>query len=218
MKLVRLGTRGVAVAAAALLACGVAASPAAATNTPKPNGNKSLAAVLTSDKSGFDHNSKDFDILTAAVKAVLKAKPKSPVGVLADGKTPLTAFIPTDGAFQQLVAELKGSHHWLSESKTFAAVAGLGIDKVEAILLYHVVPGATVDRAAALKSDGAELKTATGAVLSVDVRTYWHTKSVRLVDADTNDRDPRVVVFDINKGNKQIAHAIDRVLRPSDLP
>jgi uncharacterized surface protein with fasciclin (FAS1) repeats len=218
MKLVRLGTRAVAVAAVALLACGVAAAPAAATGTPKPKGNKSLAAVLTSDKSGFDRNSKDFDITTAAVLAVLKAKPKSPVGVLADGTKPLTAFVPTDGAFQQLVAELKGTHTWPSERQAFTAVAGLGINTVEAILLYHVIPGATVDRAAALASDGVELKTATGAVLSVDVRSYWHTKSVRLVDADTNDRDPRVVAFDVNKGNKQIAHAIDGVLRPSDLP
>ncbi|MFG1926000.1 fasciclin domain-containing protein [Cryptosporangium sp. NPDC048952] len=214
MKLVRLGTRVAAVTAAALLVCGVAASPAAATG--KPNGTKSLAAVLTSDKSGFDHNSKDFDILTAAVKAVLKAKPKSAVGVLADGTKPLTAFVPTDGAFQQLVCELTGK--WPTERQAFTAVAGLGINTVEAVLLYHVVPGATVDKAAALKSDGAELKTATGAVLSVDVRTSWGKKSVRLVDADSNDRDPRVVVFDVNKGNKQIAHAIDRVLRPSDLP
>ena len=218
MKLVRLGTRAVAVTAAALLACGVAAAPAAATGTPKPKGTKSLAAVLTSDKSGFDHNSKDFDIVTAAVLAVLKAKPKSPVGVLANGTKPLTAFVPTDAAFQQLVADLKGTHTWPSERQTFTAVAGLGINTVEAILLYHVVPGATIDRAAALKSDGVELKTATGAKISVDVRSYWHTKGVRLVDADRNDRDPRVVAFDVNKGNKQIAHAIDQVLRPSDLP
>ena len=41
---------------------------------------------------------------------------------------------------------------------------------------------------------------------------------VTLVDADRNDRNPAVVKFNINKGNKQIAHAIDRVLRPVDLP
>ncbi|MFI5953994.1 fasciclin domain-containing protein [Cryptosporangium sp. NPDC051539] len=214
MKLVRLGTRAVAVAAAALLACGVAAAPAAATGTPK--GTKSLAAVLTSDKSGFDHNSKDFDIVTAAVLAVLKAKPKSPVGVLTDGTKPVTAFVPTDGAFQRLAAELTGTHRWPSESQAFKTVAGLGINTVEAVLLYHVVPGATIDKAAALRSDGAKLKTATGAKITVDV--YWHHRCVRLIDADRNDRDPRIVAFDVNKGNKQIAHAIDRVLRPSDLP
>ncbi|GAA0266431.1 fasciclin domain-containing protein [Cryptosporangium japonicum] len=218
MKLVRLGTRAVAVTAAALLATAVAAAPASATGKPTPKGNKSLAAVLTADKSGFDRNSKDFDILTAAVQAVLKAKPNSPVKVLADGKTPLTAFVPTDAAFQRLVADLKGTHHWTSEKQAFTAVAGLGIDTVEAVLLYHVIPGATIDKAAALKSNGAKLKTAAGATIQVCVDGHWKNKTIRLVDADWNDRDPRVVVADINKGNKQIAHAIDRVLRPSDLP
>jgi hypothetical protein len=49
----------------------------------------------------------------------------------------------------------------------------------------------------------------------VDVRRH---ASVRLIDADRNDRNPRIVRFDINKGNKQVAHGIDRVLRPVDLP
>jgi len=217
MKLVRLGTRAAALAAAAIVATGVAAAPAAAT-TPKPLGTRSLATVLTSDKSGFDRNTKDFDILTAAVKAVLKAKPKSAVGVLADGSKPLTAFVPTDGAFKTLVADISGSHRQLSERQAFAAVAKLGIGTVEAVLLYHVVPGATVDRSAALQSDGAALKTAAGKSITVDVYHRWHSRGVRLIDADRNDRDPRVVVFDVNKGNRQIAHAIDRVLRPSDLP
>jgi len=50
------------------------------------------------------------------------------------------------------------------------------------------------------------------------VRPGGWFKKIQLVDADRSDRNPRVAVFDINKGNRQIAHAIDRVLRPSDLP
>ncbi|MET8361531.1 hypothetical protein [Micromonospora sp. NPDC005171] len=51
------------------------------------------------------------------------------------------------------------------------------------------------------------------------MRTYlYFFRQVRLVDADTNDRDARVVSYDVNKGNRQIAHAVDRVLRPIDLP
>ena len=42
-------------------------------------------------------------------------------------------------------------------------------------------------------------------------------KQIRLQDQDRNSRNPRVNVVDINKGNKQIAHGIDRVLRPLDL-
>ena len=87
------------------------------------------------------------------------------------------------------------------------------------MLLYHVVPGATIDRKTAVKADGTDLTTALGSTVEVDVRTYCTSSAqVRLVDADTNDRDARVVTFDVNKGNRQIAHAVDRVLRPIDLP
>jgi uncharacterized surface protein with fasciclin (FAS1) repeats len=216
MRFFRLGKRAAVVATAALVTAGLTATPAAAHGKTKPLGTRSLAAVLTADKSGFDRNGRDFDILTAAVLAVLKAKPSSPVGVLADGKTALTAFIPDDRAFQTLVADLQHSRRLPSEKQAFNAVAGLGIDTVESVLLYHVVPGATITRKAALKADGASLKTAAGSSIKVDVYGCW--RRVRLIDADRSDRDPRVVKFDINKGNRQIAHGIDRVLRPIDLP
>ncbi|MEV6636747.1 fasciclin domain-containing protein [Actinoplanes sp. NPDC051470] len=211
--------RAAAVAAATTVvsALALAPAPAQAHGHPKPLGTRSLAAVLTADKSGFDRNGGDYDILTAAVPAVLKAKPSSPVGVLTDGKVALTAFIPNDRAFQTLVADIQNTRKLPGEKAAFTAVAGLGIDTVESVLLYHVVPGATVDRRAALKSDGASLATAAGASIKVDVYGGWW-KRVRLIDADRSDRDPRVVRFDVNKGNKQIAHGIDRVLRPIDLP
>ncbi|MFD0522172.1 fasciclin domain-containing protein [Paractinoplanes durhamensis] len=180
-------------------------------------GTRSLASVLTAHGSGFDHNGRDYDILTAAVLAVLKAKPASPVGVLTDGKTALTAFLPNDRAFELLVADLQHTRRLPTEKAAFTAVAGLGIDTVESVLLYHVVPGATVTRAAALKSDNARLTTAAKSKIKVDVYGWGHRR-IRLIDADTNDRDPRVIVFNINKGNRQIAHGIDRVLRPIDLP
>nr|WP_296065354.1 fasciclin domain-containing protein [uncultured Actinoplanes sp.] len=217
MRITRLGKRAAAVTTAALVASALAAAPADAHGKTKPLGTRSLATVLTADKSGFDHNGRDYDILTAAVLAVLKAKPSSPVGVLADGKTALTAFIPNDRAFEILVADLQHSKRLPSEKKAFTAVAGLGIDTVETVLLYHVVPGATIDRKAALKSDNARLKTAAGSSVKVDVYGGWW-KRVKLIDADRNDRNPRVIKFDVNKGNRQIAHGIDRVLRPIDLP
>jgi uncharacterized surface protein with fasciclin (FAS1) repeats len=215
MSITRFGKRAVAVAAVAVAAAGLTAAPASAHGKL---GTRSLAAVLTADKSGFDRNGRDFDILTAAVQAVLKAKPGSAVGVLADGTKPLTAFIPTDTAFEKLVADIQGTRRLPSEKAAFTAVAGLGINTVEAVLLYHVVPGATVDRRAALKSDGAKLTTAAGASIKVDVYGCWWARRIQLVDADRNDRNPRVVKFDINKGNRQIAHAIDGVLRPINLP
>ena len=204
---------GTAAAVTATLAVAPAAS---ASSHQKPKGTTSLASVLTADKKGFDRNDHDHDIVTAAVLAVLKAKPSSKVSVLTDGKTPVTAFIPNDRAFRLLVKDLSGTNP-RAEKDVFAAVAKLGIPTVETVLLYHVVPGATITKSAALKSDGAKLKTAQGGSITVDVYQSRGTK-LRLIDADRDDRDPRAVAFDINKGNRQIAHGIDRVLRPVNLP
>ncbi|MGK5440349.1 fasciclin domain-containing protein [Micromonospora sp. URMC 105] len=217
MKIARLAARLAVGTMATVLATAAVAVPAAQAATKQP-GTRSLAEVLTKDTSGFDHNPRDFDVLTAAVLAVLEAKPNSPVKVLADGTVALTAFVPTDAAFRELVRDITHAHRLPSEKAAFTAVAGLGIDTVENVLLYHVVPGATIDRRAALKADGAELTTALGATVEVDVLRWWHFRQVRLIDADTSDRDARVVAYDINKGNRQIAHAVDRVLRPIDLP
>jgi uncharacterized surface protein with fasciclin (FAS1) repeats len=219
MNIARLATRIAAGATATVLASVALGAPAQAHGKTKPLGTKSLAAVLTADKSGFDRNSRDFDVLTAAVLAVLDAKPNSPVKVLTDGTVALTAFVPNDGAFRQLAKEVTKKRSLPTEQQAFTTVAGLGIDTVEAVLLYHVVPGATVDKKAALKADGAKLTTAAGSKITVDVSRCWYrSPRVTLIDADRNDRNAQVVVFDINKGNKQIAHAVDRVLRPVDLP
>jgi uncharacterized surface protein with fasciclin (FAS1) repeats len=212
MNFARITSRIAVGMAAAVLATTALGAPIAEAHGA---GTRSLAAVLTKDTGGFDRNGRDFDVLTAAVLAVLKAKPNSPVKVLADGSVALTAFIPTDAAFQQLAREVSHKRKLPSERKAFATVAGLGIDTVEAVLLYHVIPGATIDKRAALKADGARLTTAAGSTIKVDV---WCWYRVSLIDADRNDRNPSVVRFNINKGNKQIAHAINRVLRPVDLP
>jgi Fasciclin domain len=204
----------VASAAALSLAGTAAVAPSASATT---TGTKSLAAVLTADKSGFDKNKYDYDIVTAAVLAVLGAKPKSAVGVLTKGDVAVTAFIPNDQAFRYLVHSLTGK--WVSKEKdVFAAVAGLGIDTVETVLLYHVVPGATVTAKQALKLNGASLTTAQGGTVKVKVTWHWWTPTITLRDKDTNAKNPVVNKVNINKGNKQIAHGINRVLRPVDLP
>ena len=48
--------------------------------------------------------------------------------------------------------------------------AGAGVDTIESVLLYHVVPGATIDKRAAFRSDNARLTTAAGSKIKVDVR------------------------------------------------
>jgi uncharacterized surface protein with fasciclin (FAS1) repeats len=208
-----LGTSAALAVSVAAPSAASAASPAAA----KPLGTKSLASVLLADKTGFDHNDHDYDVVTAAVLAVLKAKPKSAVSVLTDGRTPVTAFVPNDHAFRVLVHDLTGKSP-RAEKDVFAAVASLGIPTVEKVLLYHVVPGATITAKAARGADGAKLRTAEGGSLTVDVSGHGRDAKIRLVDADRDDRNPRVVAADINSGNRQIAHGIDRVLRPINLP
>ncbi|MDF2146285.1 fasciclin domain-containing protein [Knoellia sp. p5-6-4] len=203
-----------ALASVAGLATATSASANSGADHDKSLGTKSLAKVLAADGSGFDRNPWDYDIVDNAVHAVLKAKPKSPVKLLADGRVPLTAFLPNDRAFERLATDITGKRYD-SEKDVFGAVASLGISKVETVLLYHVVPGATVDYRAALRSDGEKLKTAQGGRLTVDVRGDHR---VFLVDADRDDRNAKVVQPNINKGNRQIAHGISQVLRPVDLP
>ena len=201
----------VAAASAIALAAG-AAAPAA---TADELGTNSLAAVLTSDGDRFDKNWKDYDIVTEAVLAVLAAKPDSAVGVLADGTVPVTAFVPNDRSFRLLVRDLTGKKYKKEKTVFKKLVKAVGVDTVEQVLLYHVVPGATIDAAAASQANGVKLKTALGKNVKVIVKK---SGQIRLRDKDYNSRNARVKVTDINVGNVQIAHGVDRVLRPIDLP
>lgn len=192
---------------AAALSAGLALSAAPAASAAEPLGTTSLASVLLEPGGpSYDKNGNDYDILEGAVLAVLTAKPKSPVALLADGNVALTAFLPDDRAFRKLVITLTGKPV-KSEQANLAAVASLGIDTVETVLLNHVVPGATVDAATAKASDGAVLTTAAGTTLTVDVR-----QSIRIRDTSPVTKDAKVRVPDVNVGNRQVAHGIDRVL------
>ena len=141
---------------------------------------------------------------------MLGAKPSSAVGVLADGNVKLTAFLPNDYAFEALVARLTGT--WpASEQAAFNAVAGLGIDTVETVLLYHVVLGDPVQAWQARRANGAVLTTAQGGTITIKTRGKY---DIQLVDADPLGANPWVVYYDVNVGNKQIAHGISQVLLP----
>jgi uncharacterized surface protein with fasciclin (FAS1) repeats len=204
-------------ATAAATTLGLVAAAAPATAAPKP-GDRSLVTVLDADGNRLDRKWGDFDIVHKAATTVLGAKPDSAVGVLADGGAAVTAFLPTDRAFRKLVRQVGGTRQQLkSERAVFNAVAStFDVDTIETVLLYHVVPDATVTYHQALRADGAALDTAAGAPIRVNKRGH----QVYLRDVDTNDANPRVLrrTRDLNKGNAQIAHGINRVLRPVDLP
>jgi hypothetical protein len=215
MNLRRLGVIATTLGLAATAA--VAAAPAATASGTAP-GPRSLAAVLTSDGNRFDRNWYDYDIVTEAVLAVLANKPASPVGLLTDGTVPLTAFIPNDRAFQVLAYDL--TKKWpTTEEKTFnALVAAVGVDAIEQVLLYHVVPGAAITKKAAVNANGATLTTAQGGTIRVRVYSRY-LPIVELRDKDPNDVNPFLTprALDLNAGNAQIAHGIVFVLRPLDL-
>ncbi|MCW2736720.1 fasciclin domain-containing protein [Nocardioides sp.] len=207
--------------AASALALGAvsATAPAASANAAKAApGETSLAGLLTSDGNQFDKNTSDFDIVTEAALAVVGAKPDSPVALLADGSQRLTVFAPTDQAFRLLVKDLTGQTI-KSEKKIFESLVALaGVDTIETVLLYHVVPGKTLTSGKVLKSGGAKLATAQGGKVKVSIKKK-PSLSITLKDLDKSDQNPKVVLkaLDLNKGNKQVAHGIDRVLRPIDL-
>ena len=214
MNLRRLGVSA-AVLGLAAATIAPAASASASTTTP---GTRSLAAVLTSDGNQFDRNWNDYDIVTEAVLAVIAAKPGSAVGLLADGTVPLTAFIPNDRAFRVLARDLTGT--WpRTEKATFnALVNAVGVDAIEQVLLYHVVPGAAITKKAAVNANGAVLTTAQGGTFTVRVLNRY-VPIIELRDQDRNDVNPFLIrgQLDLNAGNVQIAHAITFVLRPADL-
>jgi uncharacterized surface protein with fasciclin (FAS1) repeats len=212
MKAVRMATIGLT---AALTSALVAVAPADATEPAAARaGTRSLASVLNADGNRFDRTWGDFDVLDRAVRTVLAAKPDSPVAVLAEGKTRLTAFLPTDRAFRRLVRDLTGTAP-ATERAVFAAAATLGVDTIEQVLLYHVVPGVTLTSGKVLKADDVELDTAEGGDIRVNIRKA----GIFLRDDDTDDQNARVIpsLLDINKGNRQVAHGITEVLRPSNL-
>lgn len=180
-------------------------------------GTTSLAEVLAADGSKFDKNRQDFDILEAAVTAVLANNKKSAVGVLADGKVKLTAFAPTDQAFRLLAQDLSGKKFTSEKKVTTWLAKNAGVDTIETVLLYHVVAGATLDSGKVLKAAGSDVTTAQGGTLKVLVSGSGKKASVTLVDQDPDSKNPKVIALDINKGNRQIAHGINRVLRPLDL-
>lgn len=204
---------GLAAALGAVAVAPTTASASTGASAPKPT----LAEILLSDSAkdnadGFDRNWHDYDIVTQAVLLFPDL-----VAAASDPNASLTAFLPNDRAFRKLVKDISGSNP-RTEADTFAAVAGLGVDTVKAVLVYHLV-GSKIPFEAAKQADGAVLTTLGGGTIEVDVKGKKRWAKVILIDADTNDRNPRVIQPDLGgEASNGFAHGIDRVLRPIDLP
>jgi uncharacterized surface protein with fasciclin (FAS1) repeats len=203
--------------AGALAAAAIATAPVAPANAQQAAGTDSLATLLAADGQELDGNWNDFDIVEAAVLTVLQADPKSPVALLANGKKRLTAFVPTDRAFRKLVADLTGTAPATEQATVDAILATYDVKTIESVLLYHVVAGATLTspKVLAAAKKNATITMASGGTIRVKL-----TKGrVVLVDQDRNDANPRAIkrYLDLNRSNRQVAHGINRVLRPLDL-
>ncbi len=193
------------------------AGPADAAPGAAKAGDRSLVKVLAKDGAKLDHNWQDFDILEQGVLAVLAAKPHSPVGLLADGSVRLTAFLPTDLAFRQLVRDLTGKDARTEKKTLKKLLKAVDVDTLETVLLYHVVAGKTLTspKVIAAASAGTKIETAQGG----EVKVVDRKGNITLVDQDPDLGDATVILngIDINRGNKQVGHAIDRVLLPIDV-
>jgi uncharacterized surface protein with fasciclin (FAS1) repeats len=171
-----------------------------------------LTEVLNLKSASFDNNFRDFDIFTSLWMDVWGQLPESAIQVISDGNTALTAFVPTDRAFQRVVKYLTGKK-LKSEARIADAVMSLGAKTVEKVILYHVVVGDPILSPAALEANGAKLNAASGQTIGVRVSGT----TITLIDKTKKHTNATVILsaVDINKGNKQVAHGINQVMLPT---
>ncbi|MBU3752501.1 MAG: fasciclin domain-containing protein [Candidatus Nanopelagicaceae bacterium] len=198
--------------ASAALALGLMFSPISANAADDALKSMPLTEVLNLQGAAFDRNSADFDIFTWVFMDVWGQLPNSPVEAISKGDTALTAFVPTDAAFRNLVKYLTGKT-LKSERAVANAVMSLGAETVEKVILYHVIVGDPILSPDALKANGAKLNAASGETVGVKVSGT----TITLIDKVKKHKNPVVILsaVDINKGNKQVAHAINQVLLPT---
>lgn len=170
--------------AAAVAAVGTA--PAAA----KPDRTTITDTVVSiSGPSGFDTNPGDFDILRDALGATgLDAK--------LDGRGQFTVFAPPDSAFLALTGTT-------TEQAAFDAVAALGLDNVESVLLYHVARGA---RTAADVVPATRVRTLNGGFLTKE--------SGSAVLQDGAGREVPIAAPDAARVSNGVIHVVGDVLLP----
>lgn len=175
-------------------------------DTPAESGEPTLLGLLEESGGSFDENPEDFDMLLTALQVTgLDA-------AVDDPEAELTVFAPQDGAFIAFAQDL--GYEGDDEEGAFQAIVDAAtvlnpedpLAAVSNILTYHVSPGEQ-DSEAVLGAD--MLATLQGGEIGVDGTT--------LVDLDPNADDPMIVQTDIEASNG-VAHVIDAILRPEDLP
>ncbi|MBE1292917.1 MAG: hypothetical protein GJ677_10545 [Rhodobacteraceae bacterium] len=175
-------------------------------DTPAESDPGTLLDVLKESGGSFDDDNTDFDMLLAALQATgLDAAADDP-------DADLTVFAPNDAAFVSLAQSL--GYEGEDEEGAFQAIVDAAgvlrpedpLSFVSDVLTYHISPGEQ-DSTAVLGADSID--TLLGSELGVD--------GASLVDADPDAADAEIIATDIAASNG-VAHVIDEVLRPLDLP
>ena len=169
----RLLTLAVATALFAALAVPASARPAWSEKSDASIVATAIALSTQTDSPAgeFDDTAGDFDILVAALLAT------GDVALFVG--TDYTVFAPTDQAFMDLT-------NTSDEAVAFAAVAGLGLETVSAVLAYHVTDGVrnsvAVTRARQATLDGNTITARDGFVDAIGSDAGFVATDVRVSD------------------------------------
>lgn len=175
-------------------------------DTPAESDPGTLLDVLKESGGSFDDDNTDFDMLLAALQATGLDEAAD------DPEADLTVFAPNDAAFISLAQSL--GYEGDDEEGAFQAIVDAAgvlrpedpLSFVSDVLTYHISPGAQ-DSTAVLGSESID--TLLGSEFGVDGTT--------LVDADPDAENAEIIATDI-AANNGVAHVIDEVLLPLDLP
>ncbi len=193
--------------------CLVAGSTSAqATHTQRTLGTRSLAQVLAKDGHHFDRNWHDFDLVDAFFRRVVEVRPHSPLAIIYHGREPVTAFLPTDGAFRRAAVEIVG-RHFRTERGVYRALwrAG-GMSGVVNVLSYHLIAGPPLTFQRLAAEAPTTLTTMQGGTLHV---RYRHGRVI-LIDHDPVSPNARIYWLrrNMNEGNRQIGQGVSNLLSP----
>ncbi|SFK79975.1 fasciclin domain-containing protein [Shimia haliotis] len=175
-------------------------------DTPAESGDPTLLGLLEESGGSFDENPDDFDMLLTALQVTGLDE------AVDDPDAELTVFVPPDSAFIAFAQDL--GYEGEDEAGAFQTIVDAAtvlnpedpLSVVSDILTYHVSPG---EQGSEVVLGSEVLDTLQGGEIGVDGAT--------LVDQDPNATDPTIVQTDLEASNG-VAHVIDAILRPDDLP
>ena len=167
------------------------------------NGTIADIVIAVSGTDGPDDNPNDYDILLAAVLAdeTLTAA----VSGTGDFEgVDLTVLAPKDNAFLKLTGQATEADavQWLDDN------IGVGSAALQDIVLYHVVPGASLSADDVFFTGYDSIKRVTMAN-GDDIRVRW----LQVIDGDKNRVKPAWKAMDIEADNGMI-HTLTKVILP----